>query len=552
MTREARALLADLRAREGARLDRLVAVSLVAALAEGAGLLLLVPVLASASEAGRGALPDWLPALPGTGTLLLLFLLVMTLRALLVEWRGRLRTRLAQGYPAGLREAVADALLRIGWREAELLGPARLQRLLQHDVTRSATAAAYVEQVIVTAFIIGVQGAIALFLSPALTLTAVALALASMAVGLPFLRASQRAAVGLTTLSGLSVDEAHRLRAGLKAALAEGRTSAFLDRYAARLAAERDAYVAIDDGQIRAATVAQLVAAASLVALLYAGLFLFDLAPALLILLVILFARLYAPLRALLDAWQGIAVNAPGFAELSALLAQASAAPAPVPLSGDAPADWRRLEASGLVAGIADGIATAPVDLALERGSWTALVAPSGTGKSLVLDTIAGLVPPLGGSITLDGQLVDLTRHDGWAAGLAYVGQDDLLLGDTPRAMLGLDAGAPDARVDALLDALGLSALRSRFGPALDRPLGEHGATLSGGERQRLALARALLRRPRLLILDEATAALDLEAEAALVANIRRMAPDLTALMVSHRPQSQALADRIVTLNRQV
>ncbi|WP_265587668.1 ATP-binding cassette domain-containing protein [Sphingomicrobium arenosum] len=548
-----RALVADLARREGPGLRRLFLVAFLAALVEGVGITLLVPIIALATGGAEGmtaaGLPDWFPPLPPIELLLALFLGVMILRAMLIAARARQRARIGQSYPARLREAVAVSLLAIGWREAEALGPPRLQRMLQVDIMRAGAAASYVEIGLVALFIVAVQGLIALALAPALTLLAMALAAISIAIGWPFLRASQRRAGKLADHYDKSIGEAYRLRAGLKAALAEGRAPRFLDRYRARLAEERDAFIAIDEGQVLAGFVGQLVAAVALVGLVAAGLFWIDVAPAILILTLLLFGRLYGPLRTLVDAWQAVAVNAPGFTDLAELFAAADARATPqaeVAADMGEALDWRELKVEGLVAGVASKIATAPLDLAIAPGEAIALTGPSGSGKTLVLDTIAGLIAPLGGRLLVDGAPIDLAARPDWARGLAYVGQHDPLLGTTPRAMLELDDLPEAAAADAnrWISALGLDPLRERFGPDLDRPLGEHGATLSGGERQRLALVRALLRQPRLLLLDEATAALDLEAEAAIFAQIRAAAPDMAILMVSHRPQSLAQLDR--------
>ncbi len=189
------------------------------------------------------------------------------------------------------------------------------------------------------------------------------------------------------------------------------------------------------------------------------------------------------------------------------------------------------------------------VDLLLARGSFTAITGPSGGGKTTLVNLLAGLWSPSGGEILVDGRPLGTIGRDEWLATVAFAGQDVELLRGTVRDNLLL--GRPDIDERALWHALE-TAHAASFVRALDRGLeaevGDHGRSLSGGQRQRLVLARALARAPLLLVLDEATNAVDPEMERAIYRAIRRTRPDLTVISVTHRGDVSD-ADRIVNVD---
>ena len=189
------------------------------------------------------------------------------------------------------------------------------------------------------------------------------------------------------------------------------------------------------------------------------------------------------------------------------------------------------------------------VDLQLTRGSFTAITGPSGGGKTTLVNLLARLWRPTGGQILVDGRaLAEIGRAE-WLATVAFAGQDVELLRGTVRDNLLM--GHPGLDDRALSDALEI-AHAAGFVRALDRGLdtevGDHGRNLSGGQRQRLVLARALARSPLLLVLDEATNAVDPEMERAIYGAIRRARPELTILSVTHRGDTSN-ADLIVNVD---
>lgn len=182
----------------------------------------------------------------------------------------------------------------------------------------------------------------------------------------------------------------------------------------------------------------------------------------------------------------------------------------------------------------------------IPAGRLTVVTGPSGSGKTTLVDLVAGLLRPDDGRVLIDD--VDLAEIDRtkWRASIGYVPQEALLINDSVYNNIAL--GAPELGRDDVKRALQKADALDfvmRMEDGLDSPVGERGSRLSGGQRQRLAIARALVHRPRLLILDEATSNLDRAAEQAVLATIAHLKGELTMLAVTHHEPLLMLADRI-------
>ncbi len=188
------------------------------------------------------------------------------------------------------------------------------------------------------------------------------------------------------------------------------------------------------------------------------------------------------------------------------------------------------------------------VTLRISAGERIALLGRIGSGKSTVLRLLAGLYQPTTGAVEIDGldlrQLdpADFRRHIG------VVEQEPRLFRGTVREnlLLGRQAGAD--RIAEVLRLTGLDRVVAAHPMGLDMPVGEGGAMLSGGQRQLVALARALLLRPQVLLMDEPTSAMDAQTEAQFVAQLRQALPRCTLVVVTHRPAMLELVERIAVL----
>jgi len=184
------------------------------------------------------------------------------------------------------------------------------------------------------------------------------------------------------------------------------------------------------------------------------------------------------------------------------------------------------------------------LNLRIEPGSFTAIVGASGSGKSTLLRLLLGLYRPSAGQLLLDGR--ELHTYDAtWLrAKMAWVPQEPLLFAGTVQENLA--ALAPQASPEAMLEALERVGLHPEIG--LQTPIDDGGGGLSVGQRQRLAIAAALLRDAKILLLDEITSALDRNSEAQVVAALEAIRPGRTVIVVAHRLSTVQHADQIAVM----
>jgi ABC-type multidrug transport system fused ATPase/permease subunit len=240
--------------------------------------------------------------------------------------------------------------------------------------------------------------------------------------------------------------------------------------------------------------------------------------------------------------------------------------------TGDMPYGEHRLDSAGCPAALEfDGVSfsyppTEPgdppsrvlrgVSFRVPRGRTVALVGPTGSGKSTIASLAARLVDPDSGTVRVDGRDVRELTADSLAAAVALVPQVPFVFDDTVRGNVTLgreldgpaDAEDRDQAVWAALRLAQADGFVARLERGLDAEVGERGISLSGGQRQRLTLARALAGGPRLLVLDDATSAVDPRVEAAVLAGLREAADRTSVLVVAYRRATIALADEVVYL----
>jgi ATP-binding cassette, subfamily C, bacterial len=189
------------------------------------------------------------------------------------------------------------------------------------------------------------------------------------------------------------------------------------------------------------------------------------------------------------------------------------------------------------------------LNLEIPAQAITVIQGASGAGKTTLLDLLVGLLRPQAGTVRLGNtDLMDIDAQK-WRKLIGYVPQELALFHDTIRANITLyDETISKEAIAESLSLSGVAAFVSQMPKGLDTDVGEFGGKLSGGQRQRISLARALVTRPKVLILDEVTSALDPETEDAIVSNIAELRGRYTIIAITHRPAWTRIADRLYTL----
>ena len=176
------------------------------------------------------------------------------------------------------------------------------------------------------------------------------------------------------------------------------------------------------------------------------------------------------------------------------------------------------------------------VSFRIAKGTVTALVGRSGAGKTTIADLLLGLLTPTAGEILIDGVPLTPDNLPAWRHALGYVPQEPLILNASVRG--NLQRFHPGVTEEEMIDALKKAQawpIIENLPQGLDTLLGDEGVRLSGGERQRIVLARVLQGKPRLIVMDEATSAMDYESETAVREAIRGLSNEVTILVIAHR-----------------
>jgi ATP-binding cassette subfamily B multidrug efflux pump len=190
------------------------------------------------------------------------------------------------------------------------------------------------------------------------------------------------------------------------------------------------------------------------------------------------------------------------------------------------------------------------VSFTIKAGQTVALVGKVGSGKTWLVNMIPRLVDPSGGSIKLDGRDLRRFNLEDLRRSIGYVPQEPALFSDTVRnnILFGRE-NVNDAVLEWAVEVSQLKDEIAAFPKGIDTPIGTRGMAISGGQKQRLALARALVGKPKILILDDCTSALDSRTEAALWYSLQEVMPNMTAILITHRPDALERADAIYVLD---
>lgn len=263
----------------------------------------------------------------------------------------------------------------------------------------------------------------------------------------------------------------------------------------------------------------------------------FEMDTARLMVLVYVFMRLWPVFTGLIGRVNSILTTVPAYRKLSeafdTLHAESAADTADTPLPFERDITFR--DVSFAYRGATENVLRG-VSFTLKKGTVTALVGRSGAGKTTIADLLLGLLTPTAGEIRIDGQALNAENLPAWRHSLGYIPQDPLILNASVREnLLRFHPHATEAdMVDALKRAQAWPVIEG-LPEGLDTLLGDEGVRLSGGERQRIVLARVLMGNPRLIVMDEATSAMDYESETAVRRAIAALDREITILIIAHR-----------------
>ncbi|HMI40541.1 MAG TPA: ABC transporter ATP-binding protein [Sphingomicrobium sp.] len=534
------------------------------ALVEGIGVLLLLPLLSVVIGSGTGN--RWVDGItssivafaPGDSKswqlafVLALFALLISFRAFIILNRDILMERLQTGFVEALRLSIVSALANSRWDIVARLKHGRITHILGQDVDECGNAAFLILRTAVAVALLTGQWTLIFILSPKLAgLVLLLLIVAALALR-PLLRRSTELGSGLAESNLGMIVETGQFLGGLKLALSQNLQHSFLKEF--RRVRNEAIWRRIAFTRQRTTTQLMLTAFVALVGglVILIGVGFLDTPPAVLFAFLFVLARLSGPVGQIQASAQQIFHSLPTYRKVKELQGElADRTPAREHIEQQ-PIKWDRLQlddVSFIHAGT-EGAGVSHFSMEIAPGEMVGLSGPSGAGKTTLADLVVGLYSPQSGAILLNEKPLGGPPLGAWRASLGYVSQDPFLFHDSIRR--NLLWARPEASDDDMWEALELAdadRLVRQLPAGLDSVVGERGALLSGGERQRIALARALIRRPSFLLLDEASSAIDLASERRILGRLRALSPRPAILIIAHRGESLGLCDHVIELD---
>jgi ATP-binding cassette, subfamily C, bacterial len=538
-----------------------VIIMTITSLTEGLGVALLFPILQVAGfnltnqgHVGHytGEVRDLLvrsglrPSL-WLASLLFIFMLLMALRSLFNRMQSVLTLRTALTYELSLGRRLYQAIINADWLFLVRRRSSDFTHALTGELTRVSSCTFLLIATLSNAILALVYIAIALKLSAGMT----SLVLATGAVLLLLSRRWMRAVHQSGTAVSETVSEVYSAATehlqNLKAMKFYDAQTSDLAMFSSLQSSALQQTLASTRSQAEAAFWFEAGSLIVLGAIIIASLQILNVAPASILLLLAVFTRLFPRLAATQGQLQAFLSELPAFENLMTIYRDC-VANAEVPgtaSSGPGLAHEIRLERVAFRYDNDRPLVLQDLSLTIAAGKATAIVGSSGAGKSTVADLVNGLLSPGAGRVLIDGAELTPQAARAWRRHVGYVAQDTVLFHDTVRA--NLRWANPDASESEMKESLSLAAAEFVFElpQGLDTTVGDRGMLLSHGQRQRIALARALLRKPGLLILDEATSSLDIDNEKRILDAIEELKGRTTVLLIAHRISAIQRADMI-------
>ena len=540
---------------------------LIAAVTEVFGIALLIPLLYAAGIEGaangeasrvRDAIAAGADGLGVELTLPVLlggFVLLAGLRSG-AAWQRDLQTAALQfGFVDRLRERLYRATAAAAWPYLVRRRSSELLHVLVHDATRAGQGAMQLIYMSVGVTFAVAQGALAVAISPPGAFAILLMGGVLLVVAAPLWRRSRTLGNRLSTGGRTMHAAMAEFLGGLKLAKSEAAEARHVRDFTGALADMRRQQLDFTRANSAARAIFNVGAAAAVAVVLGLGVAWAGLNVPELLVLVIIAGRLLPALLRLQQGAQQLAHDLPAWLHVlemeEALRDAAETRPGPeappLPLRRELTVRGVRFNYHGPASPHPPALAGLDFTVAAHR--MVAVTGPSGVGKTTLVDMLLGLIEPDAGEIRVDGVRLSGAARQHWRRGVAYVPQDAHLFHETLRT--NLLRGRPDATEAELWRAL-RQASADTFVAALPDGLetvaGDRGGRLSGGERQRIVLARALLREPALLLLDEATGQLDADAERRVLATLRSLRFRTTVVAVTHRESVLEAADDVVRL----
>ena len=533
--------------------------SVITGLTEGISLFLLIPIAMSAgseSMEGLRQLPligEWLSAAkPALSVLLAVFAAMVIGQAIVTRSKSIYNVRIMQGALKHLKNSLLNAISGANWEAINQKRRGDLQSALHTDAERvmlimSSSVALFNSVVMLLIYLV-----LATFVSWQMTIFAALIGCLLFVALFPVRRLAQRHGEEVISLHQNQSQTILEFLNGIRLAKLFNAEAQHVSDFGAHINAMSTSRIEYVQLTTLGSLIFQISAALVAAIFVWLSIEVANLGIAQVIVLLVVFLRLAPRFNSIQSTLQQLLTDFPAYKNYSDYLKyfeenqeqeQAPGQVAP-PLKSAMVFNHVMHAYPG-----SEGLSLKDISFEIPAGTITALIGPSGSGKSTIADLVMGLTRPETGDILVDDTAIIETNRRAWRSSVACVPQDAFLMNDTVEQNLRIgSAEASEDEIWAALDQANIGELIRSLPDGLQTMAGDRGTRFSGGERQRIALARALLRKPQLLVLDEATSALDWESQKIIANAIRNLKGKLTILTIAHRPSLINFADNVISL----
>ena len=545
----------------------IIGLGLLGSVFESFGLLTLMPLFwfAMSPDKSAAGLPPGIPAddvnrvfldffayidvEPSVGALLAIIVIAISFKAIFSALSGCYVGFTTSRLATWLRLELLDAVWRARWLHFISHPTGRFGNALANECNRAAGNYSKVCHLISQAIQVTVFMATALYVHLFFALASVAIGLLMAFLLRGTLRISQRAGDTVTDSFNALMTYLTDALQGLKPMKSMGRG----EPVARRLEEESDRMRRATNRITVISSVLKHITDPIMAVVMAGGFFvavsIYSIDLATVAVMALLFTRIFSRLAGLQQQFNSIASSDSAFWSLRKLIDSTETAAEPAGGSRDVELH-HSIAADNVSFRYGDAPVLDGVSLEIPVGSFAVVTGPSGAGKSTFADLLMGLLSPTGGDLLVDGvPLSEVDLHK-WRRSIGYVPQDLFMFHDSIRVNVTLsEEHLTDEDVERALRQAGAWDFVSQIPEGIDTRIGERGLRLSGGQRQRIAAARALVHKPRLLMLDEPTTALDPKTEAEICATLKKLTgADLTIIAISHQRAVMDAADVVYEL----
>lgn len=540
-----------------------IGLMLVSGLMAGVGVVMLIPLLSITGIVSDGAavLPffaEWFGKYEKTDRLfivLTIYIAVIAFQALINRKQTILNMEIIQGYTKHRRISLYKKVLSANWSTLVSRKNSDIVNAFSIEINRVAAGTIYLLQLFSQTIMAVFHLIISFILSPLLTIFVLVCGTIIFLYLNSSLRESKKLGISLhRTNQDLFSNITEQLH-GVKEVKSYG-----IEKY--QLELFHQTVVGIEKNMIDFIRVQskpdlyyKIGAAFAISLFFYFAVNFFKVEPAALLIIIFIFSRLWPLFSAFQNNLQNIFVMLPAYDALKSLEEEFSFNAegelhdnvTELPLPVEKSIDLNNLNFR--YGDNLDSFAIRNFNLRIQAKTMVALVGKSGCGKTSIVDLLLGLLQPQEGSISVDNLTIDQNLLKRWRRSIAYVPQDPFLFNSTIREnLLRFTPNASEVDLKSALEAASALEFIQNLPAGVDTVIGDRGVKLSGGERQRIVLARAILRKPAVLVLDEATSALDSQNEYKIQKAVELLRGKMTVLVIAHRLSTIQHADLIVVM----